>query len=46
VLAQAGVRHEVVAIDGADHVFMQYEGEREAIDRTVAWLRTALSSQK
>jgi fermentation-respiration switch protein FrsA (DUF1100 family) len=46
MLAQAGIRHEVAAIDGADHVFMQYEWEREAIDRTVAWLRTALSSQK
>jgi uncharacterized protein len=45
MLAQAGIRHEVAAIDGADHVFMRYEWEREAIDRTVAWLRTALSTQ-
>ena len=45
MLTQAGIRHEVAAIDSADHVFMQYEWEREAIDRTVAWLSTALSTQ-
>jgi dienelactone hydrolase len=43
LLAEAGVAHEVVAIDGADHIFMRYEWEREAIDRTVDWLCYALS---
>jgi dienelactone hydrolase len=43
-LARAGVPHEVVTIDGADHVFMRYEWEREAIERTVEWLRRSLQS--
>jgi uncharacterized protein len=42
-LTEAGVAHELVAIDGADHIFMRYEWEREAIDRTVDWLCHALS---
>jgi dienelactone hydrolase len=45
LLTEAGVVHEVVAIDGADHTFMRYEWEREAIYRTVDWLCHALTLQ-
>ena len=41
-LTRAGVPHNIVAIEGADHAFMQYEWEQEAIERTVDWLRHTL----
>ena len=37
-LAAAGIAHELALIEGADHVFMRHEWERELIERSVAWL--------
>jgi dienelactone hydrolase len=36
----ADVSVTVVPIDGADHAFMSHEWEQQAIDATMAWLRT------
>jgi hypothetical protein len=41
-LTEAGVPHEAVVIEGADHALMRYEWEREAIERTVDWLVRSL----
>jgi dipeptidyl aminopeptidase/acylaminoacyl peptidase len=37
-LEAAGIAHELALIEGADHVFMRHEWERELIGRSVAWL--------
>jgi uncharacterized protein len=41
-LAAANIGHELVLIEGADHVFMRHEWERELIERSVAWLTRTL----
>jgi dienelactone hydrolase len=41
-LAAAGIGHELVLIEGADHIFMRHEWERELIEPSVAWLKRTL----
>jgi uncharacterized protein len=41
-LAAANIAHELMLIEGADHVFMRHEWERELIERSVAWFRQTL----
>jgi len=42
MLAAADIPHDLVWIEGADHAFMRYVWEREAIEKTVTWLRSIL----
>jgi uncharacterized protein len=42
VMNDAGVRHEVVSIGGADHIFMRYHWQQAAVTHTLAWLRRVL----
>ena len=42
-LDAAGIAHEIVGIEGADHAFMRHAWERELIDLTCAWLRRTLA---
>jgi dienelactone hydrolase len=37
-LTAADIPNELALIEGADHVFMRHEWERELIERSVAWL--------
>jgi dipeptidyl aminopeptidase/acylaminoacyl peptidase len=37
-LTAADIPNELLLIEGADHVFMRHEWERELIERSVAWL--------
>ena len=37
-LTAADIPSEMALIEGADHVFMRHECERELIERSVAWL--------
>jgi dienelactone hydrolase len=41
-LQAAAVPHELVAIEGADHVFMRYDWERHLLQTTVEWLSQKL----
>ena len=38
-LAAAGIAHEVMAVEGADHIFFTYAWKKQVIDATVAWLQ-------
>jgi dienelactone hydrolase len=38
-LAAAGIAHEVLAVEGADHIFMSHAWKQTVIASTVAWLR-------
>jgi dienelactone hydrolase len=37
-LAAAGIPHEVMAVEGADHIFLSYAWKKQVIEATVAWL--------
>jgi dienelactone hydrolase len=39
----AGIAHEIIGIEGADHAFMRHAWEREVIDITCAWLKRTLA---
>lgn len=41
-LTEAGVPNEVVAIEGADHVFFSHAWQQHVVDDTAAWLRSVL----
>jgi uncharacterized protein len=41
-LQAAAVPYELVAIEGADHVFMRYDWERQLLETTVEWLSQKL----
>ncbi|MCW5851120.1 MAG: alpha/beta fold hydrolase [Anaerolineae bacterium] len=43
-LLEGRIPHEIVAIEGADHIFFRYAWKREVIERTVAWLAGILPS--
>ena len=38
-LAAAGIAHDVLAVEGADHIFMRHAWKQTVIAATVAWLR-------
>ncbi len=44
MLSVAGVEHQLLLIDGADHGFMRYLNEAEVIGKTVSWLKVQLSA--
>ncbi len=41
-LLEGQVPHQIVAMEGADHIFFRYAWKREVIQRTVAWLAETL----
>jgi dienelactone hydrolase len=41
-LVEAGAPHDVVVIEGADHVFMGHTWARAVVEQTVAWLQAQL----
>ena len=41
-LTEAGIRNQLLPIDGADHVFFRHAWQQQVVDHTVTWLRQAL----
>ncbi len=43
-LTEAGIRNQLIPIDGTDHVFFNHGWQRQVVDHTVTWLRHTLLS--
>lgn len=41
-LLEGRIPHEIIAVEGADHIFFRYAWKREVIQRTVVWLTQTL----